>query len=269
MKTLWTALSILAVANVLAVAGLVGWLVSSDRLDVDRARAIRGMFATTLAEDRAAAARAAKEAEAAAAAQEAERRASQPPLSAQERLDARLEATELDRQRALRLRREIEDLQAQLDRQRGELDTARADLARREKAFADALARQREATESEQFQRALSVLAALKPQEATALLMQLIQAPNASANPAFAPATPPSPGANGVAEIPADATAPLPSLTGASGMDTAIQYLNAMDDRPRARIMTEIAKADPALAAGLLERIRALGQFAQVPGEQP
>lgn len=256
MKSIWNAISIVAVANMLALAGLIGWLHSEGRLNVDRAREIRERLGTTIAAEKAALEAKAREEEAKAAADEAERKASRPPLSAQERLDARLEATELDRQRAMRLRREIEDLQAQLDRQRGEIEVARSDLAMREKAFQAMVQLQRDAVESEQFQRALGVLAALKPTEATAILMQIMRT-GAEDAPAAQLA-----GAN----APASLASGLVATNQGSGMDTVVAYLNAMDDRPRGRIMTELTKSDPALAADLLERVRLLGQFAQVPG---
>ena len=255
MKSVWNAISIVAVANVLALLGLVGWLYSGDRLSVERAREIRAKLSTTLTVEKAAADAKKKEEDAKAAAEDAERKASRPPLSAQERLDARLEATELDRQRAIRLRREIEDLQAQLDRQRNEIEVARGDLAAREKAFQAMVKLQRDSVESEQFQRALGVLAALKPAEATAILMQIMR--TGAGNAPAAQVT----GANAPASLASD----LAATSQGSGMDTVVAYLNAMDDRPRGRIMTELAKSDPVLAADLLERVRLLGQFAQVP----
>lgn len=260
MKTIWNAISIVAVANMLALIGLVGWLYSGGRLNADRAREIRERLSTTIAQDKAAADAKAREEASKAEAEEAERRASRPPLSAQERLDARLEATELDRQRALRLRREIEDLQAQLDRQRGEIEVARADLASREKAFNAMVQLQRDSVESEQFQRALGVLSALKPAEATAILMQIMRTGADGAPPAQLS------GANTAASIDPNLASDLAATSQTSGIDTVVTYLNAMDDRPRGRIMTELTKSDPALAADLLERVRLLGQFAQVPG---
>ena len=38
MKTIWTALSVLAVANLLALGALAFWLHNSDRLDMARIR---------------------------------------------------------------------------------------------------------------------------------------------------------------------------------------------------------------------------------------
>ena len=55
MKSVWNAISIVAVANVLALLGLVGWLYSGDRLSVERAREIRAKLSTTLTVEKAAA----------------------------------------------------------------------------------------------------------------------------------------------------------------------------------------------------------------------
>ena len=48
-------------------------------------------------------------------------------------------------------------------------------------------------------------------------------------------------------------------------MQLAVRYLDAMDDKHRTKVMAELAKADPKLAADLLERIRKQGEFARVP----
>jgi len=55
MKALWTALSIFAVANLIATASFVGWLVNADRLDSDRAKRVREIFTTTITEEKIAA----------------------------------------------------------------------------------------------------------------------------------------------------------------------------------------------------------------------
>src|SRR6185295_11464722 len=90
MKKIWTGLSVIAVANLLALAGFAGWLVKSDRLDMDRIRHMRVELAKTITqqktEEDAAKAKAEEEHKQA----EAARLAAKPPLTATERLSARV-----------------------------------------------------------------------------------------------------------------------------------------------------------------------------------
>src|SRR5262245_5159526 len=118
MKKLWNILSVISVANVVALGAFAGWLVKSDRLDMNRVRDARIALAKTItdehAEELAAKAKADQDAKAA----EAAKLAARPPLTAAERLAARVEATELDNQRAERLKREVLDMQRQLNEER-------------------------------------------------------------------------------------------------------------------------------------------------------
>jgi hypothetical protein len=49
-------------------------------------------------------------------------------------------------------------------------------------------------------------------------------------------------------------------------MKRVTEYLNAMDERARGKIMAEFTKDDPALAAELLDALRRHGQFARADG---
>ncbi len=51
MKRIWTIISILALANVLAIGGFVGWLQTSGRLNKDRMQRLRELFAPTITEE--------------------------------------------------------------------------------------------------------------------------------------------------------------------------------------------------------------------------
>ena len=53
MKALITGLIVIAVANLLAIGGFVGWLVQSDRLDMERVRELRQKVSVTLTQERA------------------------------------------------------------------------------------------------------------------------------------------------------------------------------------------------------------------------
>ncbi|MCE7972941.1 MAG: hypothetical protein DYG92_01260 [Leptolyngbya sp. PLA1] len=254
MKMIWNALSVLAVANLLGLLGFVGWLKADDRLNADRARAVRAVFGKTIAEEAAEAAKAQAEKEAGEKAAAEAKRRDQPPLTAEQRVALRLEATEIDRQRMERLQREVEDLRRVLSTERAALDRDRAAFVAEKSAFEAASAATRRALEDGQFQKTLGVLAAMKPKDAVGLLTQMLKGEN------FAPA----------GQVPALAAGGAASTTMApptsAGEDQVVSYLDAMDEKPRGRIMTELAKSDPALATRLLGRIRERAQFAPVPG---
>lgn len=254
MKIIWNALSVVAVANLLALLGFVGWLRADDRLNADRARAVRAVFGKTLTEEAAEAAKAKADQEAVEKAAAEAKRKDQPPLTAEQRVALRLEATEIDRQRMERLQREVEDLQRVLATERTALDRDRAAFLAEKSAFEAASAATRRALEDGQFQKTLGVLSTMKPKDAVGLLTQMLKGAS------FAPTSqPPALAAGGATGTESDAAA-------AAGEEQVVSYLDAMDEKPRGRIMTELAKTDPVLATRLLGRIRDRAQFAPVPG---
>jgi hypothetical protein len=256
MKTLWTVLSVLAVANLIALGGLVGWLAKSDRLNMDRVRAVREAIVKPIAQEKSELDQKVKAEDASRAQAQAEAKASKPPLTAAEKLQARIEATELDRQRLERLKREVADLQGQLAADRARLERDRTALAAEKKAFEESVASTAVASTDAQFQKTLKVLVGQKPQQAVALLMQMLASPT------------PVPDMN---MVPVDNGANLAEPAVASstfsehGMATVVGYLDAMSDKPRGKIMETLTKTDPKLAADLLERLRKRGEFARVP----
>lgn len=269
MKSAWTIVSVIALANVLALGAFIGWLHSSGRLNTERARAVREIFTATIAEEDAKKKEEEAKAEAAKKAAEEAAKLEKPPMTAAEQLAARLDASEVDRQRMERLRREVADLQSSLVREREKL-TQEQSAFRAEVAAWHAQREQLEAkTKTEQFRRAVALLGSLKSGEATTLLREIIRTGDAPAAQASAPAPTPAPTSDTIAantpsaELAQAPANPAPSAN--PGIEQAVIYLNALDDRPRSKIMTELAKSDPALAADLLERLRTLGTFAAGP----
>lgn len=267
MKTLFNALAIIAIANLLALGGFVGWLKATDRLDVERARKAREMFTQTITAEKKAdeveAARLAEEKRLA----EAEAKAAKPPLTASERLAARIEATEMDLQRAERLRREVEDLQRRLVDGEAKLSAERAAFEAERQNFAAATQRQRDLARDAQFQKTLGVLQSLKSTDAVRVLMAMMGDSGTGTGTGTGAAAA-APVIGGVAGVSGDEPTGI-STQGKRDLELAVEYLNAMDDRPRTKIITEIVKADEALAAELLERLRQRGQLASGAKEPP
>ena len=254
MKKIWAVLSVLSLANLLAMAGLAGWLINSDRLNMDRVRQARIALAKTITQERTEADGAAAKAADAQKAADAAKVAARPPLTAAERLSARVEATEFDLQRAERLKREVQDMQRQLNEERAKLTADKEKLESDRKAFSEMVASSTSATTDAQFQKTLAVIESLKPAQAIAMLREMMpetvpQAPASSgdANAALA--------AGGAASVAAPAR----------DLSRVVSYLDAMDEKHRAAIMKDLARSEPRLAAELLERIRKQGQFAPVP----
>src|SRR5688572_16907202 len=177
MKTLWTILSVLAVANLFALAGFVGWLHNTDRLDAARMRQLREVLTKTVAQEKTEAQAQTQAQEAEKIKIEAEKRASKPPLTAAERLSARVEATELDRQRIERLKREVLDLQRQLAEDRRRLNAERLAFEEEKKDFDEAIATATSAGSDAQFQKTLKVLQSQKPAQAVVLLKEMLADP--------------------------------------------------------------------------------------------
>ncbi|MBL0922701.1 MAG: hypothetical protein IBJ10_11325 [Phycisphaerales bacterium] len=174
MKGVWIVISTIALANFLAMLGLVGWLKATDRLDGSRIAQVREMFASTLSHEQAAAEARRAEEEAAARRLEEEARAGSPPLSAIESMGSERVQSEQQRQHVERLRREVEDLQRSLARERDELDDEWGRLRGEREAFTQMRERLAALEGSEQFERALRLYESLRPQQTQALLQELI-----------------------------------------------------------------------------------------------
>lgn len=229
MKTLFSAIGLFALVNILGLGGFLGWLHMTDRLDSQRVQQVRRMFSETIAEQQA---REKKEEDEARALEEdanLEARIATPPVSASEMLGARLEASEIDRQVIERLRREVDDLKAILSRERRELDD---EIARfeAEKTKFTAMRERLDNIEGEaQFMKSLSVLQGLEAKEAKQTLQELIDM-----------------GEN----------------------EQVVSYLNRMEERKRTGVMQQFVKDEPALAARLLEDLRLRGlEVAEAAGQ--
>lgn len=230
MKSLWTALAVLAVANLLALLGVAGWLGATGRVDVQRLRDVRALFSKTVAAERAeeAAAKAAEEAEIKLAAEKAKE--GTPPVRAEEQLAIRIRESSADQVRLEGVRRDVQVLRDTLERERLALDEERTRFAADRKAWDDMRRQITQQEQDEQFKKTLTTLEGLKPDKSKQTLDQLIRAGN---------------------------------------KDQVVAYLNAMQDRTRTKVVDEFIKTDPKLASDLLERLRTRGQIAQGPEAAP
>jgi hypothetical protein len=220
MKTVWTIASTLAVANLLALLGLVGWLAVSDRLDLGRLHQARQLFSVTLTQEAARQEEERKQAEAARLRAEERAKEGTAPLGAADRLRMSRQESAIELQRRLRLQREMDDLRRALQAERDKLERDKADFLAQKDAWererADILATARD----EQFQKTLGTYEQLKPDKAKIALQELLKD---------------------------------------NQVERVVAYLDGMQDRTRTRVIDEFIKDDPKLAADLLERLRARG----------
>jgi hypothetical protein len=230
MKFLWNLLSVVAVANLFALLGFVGWLKYADRLDRDRLHEVRQVFSTTVAQRKADETTAAAKAEEDKKAAAIKAKEGTPPVTASETLDLKLQASQVDQTRLEGLRREVAILQDTLRRERAALDADRAAFDKQREEFQRARDSVAKTEGNAQFKKTLATIEALKPDKAKIALQQLIIAKQS---------------------------------------DEAVEYLNAMQDRSRTKIVEEFLKDDPKVATELLERIRTRGIIARGPEGSP
>ena len=226
IRSVWTGITIVAVANFLATVGFVVLMFSSGRLDGARVERIRGILSESIDEESARLQAEERDAQALAARRAQEARRSGQPESTEETLDEAQERAALRSAQLERLRAEVRTLRDELESQLATLERDRAALAQERARESDARAQEKRERESEQFRRSVATLESQKAPAAYSVLRSMIEEGN---------------------------------------RDTAVRYLVAMEDRARSRIVGEFIKADegrpPAerLAADILESIRLQG----------
>ena len=121
-KALKAIITVMSVANLLALAGFVGWLGMSDRLDMDRVESVREIFQETRTEQEARELVEQREAERVAREEEEALKAGMPPLTAEDILNRRRGQNDVAAQALQRHKREVLDLQRTLRLEREALD---------------------------------------------------------------------------------------------------------------------------------------------------
>ena len=220
MKSLKRAILAILVLNLLAMLAGAGWLYSTHRLNRDRMVEVTRLFDEPVHIEKA---RLESETRAAAEAAAAEPRPlPELALNSDERNLVRVEMTQVDIARLERMKREVEDLQRILRKERQDVSRERVQL---EDEIADFEAMRKRLAGLEggkQFKKALNTLTGLDAADAKTVLQTL--------------------------------------LADAGKYEEVVSYLSAMDDRARTAIMTEfVGDGDDQLAADLLESVRLRG----------
>lgn len=238
MRNLWTIASVLAMANLFAIASVVGWLGASGRLDRERIDELKQVLGETAQEREARLAQQQEQEEA--RQQEVERLEARvetlmtSPMTAEELVRLQQEAAMAADQRMTRAMRELEDLRNLLARERAEADRLGEAIELQRAAFEARIAERDNLLGQEQFRTAVDTLQGLRPPAAMNVLMAMW-----------------------------DGQAPPPEGD-LDGQAIVVEYLRAMEGRQRNKILAEFEEQDPTLAAVLLERLRTDGVTPEV-----
>jgi hypothetical protein len=227
MKAIWNILAVLAIVNILAIAGAVLWLKSSDRLSRERIAAVRERFIKTVAQekdDKLAAERTAKQKEADAAAAE---KMAIPPATAAEKIADQQLKDDQRLQMILRQQQIVENMNTSVMLQLARLEEREKKLDADRKAFAAERKKIAETEGDKQFQVALSTLEGQKPKDAQKVLKAMLDQKQS---------------------------------------DQVVAYLAKMDEGNRSKVVAEFVKDSPDVAAELLERLRTRGIVVPPPG---
>lgn len=232
MRSLWTIITVVALANLLAIAGFAGWLAASNRVNMDRIERVRAVFAPTVAQEEADARKAQAEQEALEQQQTEEARIGSMPMTADDRTQTLEELEAIANMRAARAEGETRRLMDALELSWEELKRERAKFEQERKEFLAMRDRLAETEGSEQFRKAVSLYESVGAEAAASMFRELIRQDG------------PTPGQN---------------------TEAVASYLNSMKSRTAAQIIQIFQDADPAMAADLLERVRNYGVNAAAP----
>lgn len=221
MKTLWNAVSFLAVVHLLALIMFALWLWQSDRLSVERIEQARSLFASTIADAQVAAEEAEREAQVEREAAREEAMRANPPVSSEARMQQISWIEELESRAARRLGDEHALLIAQLEGSLEQLVQREEAFRARQEAWEASVEAERARRESEQFAKAVRQYESVPPRQGKSMLIELIDA---------------------------------------GSMEQAVAYLDAMNARAASKIISEFkTEKEITLATELLERLRKLG----------
>jgi pentatricopeptide repeat protein len=224
MRTAWIVISTLAIANLLAIGGFIGWLGGTHRLNRERVDAVKHVFVKTIAAEE----REKADAESQKTAEDEEaaraKRMAEPPIAAAEKISLQQAGEKVGLQGLIRREGELKTLRESLQQEGDRLQKWQDALQKREAAFRAERKKIVDTEGGEQFKKALATIEALKPKDAQTLMAALVKD---------------------------------------GKVDEVVAYLNAMEERSRGKVMTEFNKVDPKLAADLLERLRTRGMLAK------
>ncbi|MBL1218262.1 MAG: hypothetical protein D8M59_12295 [Planctomycetes bacterium] len=170
MKAMWTAISILCVAHMLALVGTLGYLAGTGRLSRPRVEAVRDVFVMTVADQQAQEEQAAEEARTLAEEQARLARLDDANLGVEHRINRLQKQEELLRGKLTRAEADRKQLELALEQRLRDLEQASAQLQEERDLFRKELDRQAKLRSDEQFQKTISILKGLPSEQLKAEL---------------------------------------------------------------------------------------------------
>ena len=226
MKTVWTIIVTIALANILAMAGVIGWLGMTNRLSADRVDALRAMFQETVSEQK-------SREESEAASKEAERnqlfesaRRGALPVGVTQLNDDFYEQQQIEQRRVDRDRDDVARMEEQLAERRSAFEADVQAFEAEREAFEEMREEIRAREGDDQFQKSLKTLESLQPEAAHSMLNSMLEE---------------------------------------GKKEEVVAYISEMAARSRTKLISQFQTQDPAVAADLLERLRTYGIDAATP----
>ena len=230
IKSLWTILVTLAIANLLGFIVFVTWLMGTGRLSQERMFELRELFSPTVEVQEAMDEQAEREAAADAERQAVLDQVGTPPISAKGREVFEEEMARVVENQAVRTLREAKDRQDTLFKWQADLEEREEAFRAEREAFELMRAEIQEREGDEQFAKALKVYEGLPPNEVADLFGEMVRQ---------------------------------------GDEDEVVSFLDAMKPRIAADVMSAVQGNDVGLAARLLGRLREHGLMADVAPEEP
>jgi len=227
LKALFLAISTLAIAHFIALIGFAAWLHQGDRLDMARINEIRDIFSRTITAEQADKAKQARlVADEQAAAEEAALTAN-PPVPSANRMSLIGNLDDLNLVTVERLRKESEELQNTIARERTQIESERQALADERAEFLQLRADIKASEGSAQFKKALQRYEGLKPDSARAVFQTLIDKGETDQVVAYLNAMQPRTSSKIIGKFPPDVAADLLERIRLRGVESAAPTASA------------------------------------------
>lgn len=165
MKTIWTAVSIIAIAHILAFLGFVGYLAGTGRIDRDRIDQVKAIFTPTIAAQQQTEADAKAKAEQARIEAEKKARLDIANPGVEARTNEFQTISQMTQEKIDRANRDLQSMQQFIDTKLADVEKREKDLDAREQAFKNEVNRVKKLQSDEQFQKTVTLMAAMKPQD--------------------------------------------------------------------------------------------------------
>jgi hypothetical protein len=224
-------IKILAIANLLAVVGFVGWLVATDRVNRERLERVREIFHPTIAAEKTAIAETETKAAEQVKLAEEQKRLLETPMPRTEQIVS----AERFQQRAALAVRSLQDEQRRLledlsSRERGVTEREEA-LAKRQTDWETSISEEKERQTKDQFRKAVRLLESAPAKQGKEWILELVKS---------------------------------------NREDQAVAYLDAMNPAKSAGLLKAFkGEGEAKVATDLLERLRQLGLESEINAGAP